>query len=338
MWAGDRARRTRRGPTSAISSTRPRTCSSARSTPPATLLDGVDRPDRPLVPGVGDGGAHRPRPRDVSRRATSTRRRPRCSPRSTPIRSRPTSGTHSPGCAPRPTSIRPTFVARIPDDRVLEVLASLRASAPAGCRPHRRARSGSATPGDPRVLALVPSFAAKLDSMRAMEWSARIRAADMGRLCPLIDRAEDRRVDAPERVRAAALAHASFGDSRARRALDASRPDARPTTSSRPRCTRSGRSRAMLADDVRGRRRDDTRAFAARSRRCSSRAARRSEAYAVLVHGLSLETRGSAHDRDRSSSCCRSRCSKVSRPRPRRAASTTSPASSKPSPSSRPAS
>ena len=68
--------------------------------------------------------------------------------------------------------------------------------------------------GDPRVLALVPSFAAKLDSMRALEWSARIRSADMGRLCPLIDRAEDRSVDAPERIRAAALAHASFGDSR----------------------------------------------------------------------------------------------------------------------------
>jgi hypothetical protein len=70
------------------------------------------------------------------------------------------------------------------------------------------------------VLALVPRFAAKLDSLRAMEWSARLRAAGMGRLCPLLERAADVRVGAPERARAAALAHASFGDTGAREALE----------------------------------------------------------------------------------------------------------------------
>ena len=56
----------------------------------------------------------------------------------------------------------------------------------------------------------------------------------------------------------------------------------------------------------------------------------------MLVHGLSLETRRSADDRDRRRPACRCRCSKGSRPRPRSAANKTSPASSKPSPSSPP--
>src|SRR5205085_180894 len=87
-------------------------------------------------------------------------------------------------------------VSRIPDDRTLEVLASLRGSAPEGV--DRIAQLiWERNPGDPRVLALVPAFAPKLDSLRAMEWSARLRAVDMGRLCPLVDRAEDVRVGAP---------------------------------------------------------------------------------------------------------------------------------------------
>src|SRR5262249_7830426 len=82
----------------------------------------------------------------------------------------------------------------------------------------------SRNPGDPRVLALVPSFAARVESMRALEWSGRIRAAGMGRLCPLLQRAEDVRVGATERARAAALAHAAFGDRRAREALERAAP------------------------------------------------------------------------------------------------------------------
>ncbi len=127
-------------------------------------------------------------------------------------------GTRSPRlCAETDFDPAP-FVARVPDDHTLVVLAALRASAPEGV--DRIAElMWERNLGDPRVLALVPSFAPKLESMRAMEWSARMRSADMGRLCPLVDRAENSEVEAPERVRAAALAHASFGDTRARTAI-----------------------------------------------------------------------------------------------------------------------
>jgi tetratricopeptide (TPR) repeat protein len=185
------------------------------------------------------------------------------------------------------TEFDPTdFVARVPDDRILEVLASLRASAPAGV--DRIAELiWERKLGDPRVLALVPSFAAKLESLRAMEWSARIRAAGMGRLCPLMDRAEDRLVDAPERVRAAALAHASFGDGRARgaitKAVEALNDD-ELVAALREVWTLA----AMLADAavVAGA------TTPARSLLIASvlfEGGARSEAYSVLVHGLSLD-------------------------------------------------
>ena len=178
------------------------------------------------------------------------------------------------------------FVARVPDDRVLDVLASLRASAPAGV--DRIAQLvWERHQGDPRVLALVPSFAAKLDSLRALEWSARIRASEMGRLCPLVVRAEDPLVGAPERVRAAALVHATFGDSRARHAIGAAAagltddelaPALREVWSLAP----------MLAEAV-------VVACATTPARALSVAAvlfeggAPGEAYSVLVHGLSLE-------------------------------------------------
>jgi hypothetical protein len=114
-------------------------------------------------------------------------------------------------------------VARVPDESLLDVLSFLRSSEPAGVdqiAEHIWARN----PGDARVLALVPKFAARLDSVRAMEWSARLRAAGMGRLCPLLERANDARVGAAERARAAALAHASFGDTGARDALESAVP------------------------------------------------------------------------------------------------------------------
>jgi hypothetical protein len=167
------------------------------------------------------------------------------------------------------------------------VLASLRASTPAGV--DRIAELvWERQPGDPRVLALVPSFAAKLDSMRALEWSARIRAAGMGRLCPLLDRAEDGNVDAPERVRAATLAHASFGDGRARSALTKSVPalaDDELTTS----LHEVWGIAAMLAEVfiVEGA------TTPARSLLIASvlfEGGATAEAYAVLVHGLSLES------------------------------------------------
>jgi hypothetical protein len=186
------------------------------------------------------------------------------------------------------TDFDPTdLVDRIPEDRVLEILASLRASAPSGV--DRIAEQiWQAHSGDARVLALVPSFAAKLDSMRALEWSARLRAAGMGRLCPLLDRAEDATVAAPERVRAATLAHVSFGDGRARPALTKAVPaltDAELVESLREVWSLAG----MLAETVvvAGT------TTAARSLAVSSvlfQGGAPSEAYAVLVHGLSFES------------------------------------------------
>ncbi len=179
------------------------------------------------------------------------------------------------------------FVARIPDDHVLEILASLRASAPEGV--DRIAELiWQAHAGDARVLALVPSFAAKLDSMRTLEWSARLRATGMGRLCPLLDRAEDDSVDAPERVRAAALAHAGFGDTRARAALTRAVPaltDDELVTSLREVWSLAG----MLAETVvvAGA------TTAARSLAIASvlfQGGAADEAYAVLVHGLAFES------------------------------------------------
>ena len=178
-------------------------------------------------------------------------------------------------------------VAQIPEDRAFEVLAALRASAPTGV--DRIAELvWERNPGDPRVLALVPSFAAKLESLRAMEWSGRMRAAGMGRVCPLLARAEDEGVGAPERARAAALAHASFGDRRAREALERAVPqltDEELVTTLREVWALA----AMLAD---------TAVVAGASTTVRSleiatvlfQGGARAEAYAVLVHGLSLET------------------------------------------------
>jgi hypothetical protein len=122
------------------------------------------------------------------------------------------------------TDFDPTeAIERIPDDRTFEVITALRNSEPAGV--DRIAEViWARNPGDARVLALVPRFAAKLESIRAMEWSARMRRVGMGRTCPLLARAEDPSVDALERVRACALVHVAFGDRRARELLEKAAP------------------------------------------------------------------------------------------------------------------
>jgi len=178
------------------------------------------------------------------------------------------------------------FVARIPDEEVLGVLAALRSSAPAGV--DRIADLvWQRFPADPRVLALVPSFAAKLDALRAMEWSARIRAAGMGRLCPLLDRAENPHVDPVERARAAAIAHLSFGDKRSRLALEQIVPtldDAQLVAAMREVWALTGRMAEVVV--VAGAT-TPARSLALASMLFQGGAPR--EAYAVLVHGLSLE-------------------------------------------------
>ena len=108
------------------------------------------------------------------------------------------------------TDFDPTeVVAQVPDDRTFEVITALRSSAPEGVD-RIVELIWARNPGDARVLALVPRFASKLDSVRAMEWSARMRSVGMGRTCPLLARAEDDRVEADRagsclRVRARGL-------------------------------------------------------------------------------------------------------------------------------------
>jgi hypothetical protein len=178
------------------------------------------------------------------------------------------------------------IVAAIPDDRLLEVLASIRNSEPGGV--DRIAQLiWERNNGDARVLALVPRFAPRLESLRAMEWSARLRAAGMGRLCPLLERANDVRVGAAERARAAALAHASFGDRGARDALEGAVPaltDDELGATLREVWSIAG----MLTDSV---------VVAGATTPARSliiadvlfQGGARAEAYSVLVHGLSME-------------------------------------------------
>jgi hypothetical protein len=185
------------------------------------------------------------------------------------------------------TDFDPTLaVARVADDDLLVVLASLRNSEATGV--DRIAELiWERNPGDPRVLALVPRFAPKLESLRAMEWSGRLRATGMGRLCPLLERAADGRVDAPERARAAALAFASFGDKGAREAIEVIVPTVADEALA-PVLREVWSIAGMLTDSV-------VVAGATTPKRSLLIAdelyqgGARAEAYAVLVHGLAME-------------------------------------------------
>ena len=138
-----------------------------------------------MVPGVGHIGSARARTRRLPRRRRHRRgQRDRARMFET-SRSRPTSGTRSPASVPTPISTRRRSSRRSPTTRPSTCWPSLRGST-AEASTASPISSGHRNPGDARVLALVPSFAARLDSLRAMEWSARMRAAGMGRLCPLL--------------------------------------------------------------------------------------------------------------------------------------------------------
>ena len=150
-------------------------------------------PDRPVVPLLGHGRAHRARPTSRTSRATSTRPGPRCSPPSRPTRSRPRCGTRSRACAPTPTSTRPRSWhrrARRPHLRSDHRAPELRAR---GRRPHRRADLGAQPGRRARARARARGSRRSSRASRAMEWSARMRGIGMGRTCPLLARAEDER-------------------------------------------------------------------------------------------------------------------------------------------------
>jgi hypothetical protein len=77
------------------------------------------------------------------------------------------------------------------------------------------------------VLAAAATLARKLDVNRALVWSARLRAAGHGDVCPLVVRAQ---ANGPvvERARAAAVAYRMFGDERAYRAYQVIALDVTP--------------------------------------------------------------------------------------------------------------
>jgi hypothetical protein len=185
------------------------------------------------------------------------------------------------------TDFDPTdVVALVPDDRTFEVITALRSSVPEGV--DRIAELiWARNPGDPRVLALVPRFAAKLESVRAMEWSARMRGVGMGRTCPLLARAGDERVDALERVRACALAHTAFGDRRARELLEKAAP-ALSDDNVVPAVVEVWTIAPVLTDSVVASAATTPNRSLAIATELFERGAPR-EAYAVLVHGLSME-------------------------------------------------
>jgi len=103
----------------------------------------------------------------------------------------------------------------------------------------------------------------------------------------LLARAEDERVDAIERVRACALAHAAFGDRRARELLEKAVP-ALDDEDVVPAVVEVWTIAAALVDSVvAGAATTPSRSLAITTSLFERGAPR--EAYAVLVHGLSLE-------------------------------------------------
>lgn len=105
-------------------------------------------------------------------------------------------------------------VACIPDDGVLQVLGWL-IDAPAVGTDRIAEALWQRAPGDPRVLAMLVSLGHRLELDRAMEWSARMRAAGVSEDCPVLGIAATEQRPARERVRAAAVAAGAFEDPRA---------------------------------------------------------------------------------------------------------------------------
>ena len=107
------------------------------------------------------------------------------------------------------------LAAALTDERVARVAGQLLTAVPVAADGAAEAIWGR-WPGDPRAVALAVRLAPQLSLERALEWSARIRAAGAPSGCPLLAIAERPDGDPVGRVRAAAVALAAFGDERAR--------------------------------------------------------------------------------------------------------------------------
>lgn len=112
------------------------------------------------------------------------------------------------------TGADPAVVAAlVPDEQLRPVLAQLLLVGPDAADPVAEALWGH-WPGDPRLVGFAAHHGSRMTTTRCLEWSARVRAAGLPGRCPLISRAGRGDVDAPERLRALAVAHGAFGDDR----------------------------------------------------------------------------------------------------------------------------
>ena len=107
-----------------------------------------------------------------------------------------------------------TLVAAMPEDRLDRIAAALILVPPSVADPMAEALFERFGPR-PLLLAAAIRFAPMVPVGRALEWSARLRAAGMEGSCPLVAQALIEVLDPAERVRAAVTAHAAFGDQRA---------------------------------------------------------------------------------------------------------------------------
>lgn len=102
---------------------------------------------------------------------------------------------------------------QVPDDGLLQVLGWLLESPATGADRLVEAL-WQRFPGDMRILALVTSLGNRLPLERALEWSARLRAAGLGDECAVLGIAANGDRSPAERLRAAAVAETAFADVR----------------------------------------------------------------------------------------------------------------------------
>jgi tetratricopeptide (TPR) repeat protein len=107
-----------------------------------------------------------------------------------------------------------SLVAAMPEDRLDRIAAALILVPPSVAGPMAEALFERFGPR-PLLLAAAIRFAPMVPVAKALDWSARLRAAGMEGSCPLVAQALIEVLDPAERVRAAVTAYAAFGDRRA---------------------------------------------------------------------------------------------------------------------------
>jgi tetratricopeptide (TPR) repeat protein len=179
------------------------------------------------------------------------------------------------------------LVADVDPEHLAGVLAGLDGAEPAGAALVAEAL-WSSEPGDPRLLGWVATAGRHLPLEDCVRWAARLRAAGLGDRCCLVARARERTLPAPDRVQAAVAALVAFGDETVRDALEVAVPSVADDEIADV-LEAVQEAAPVLADSV-------VVAGATTASRCLriarvlARSGHVGEAYAVLRHGLSLES------------------------------------------------